>query len=299
MTVVTHYGWKNDSNATNMNFKGSVFNGTRPSFDGTKHHVPRRAFEIFENLTTGYRRSEADPYAEGVAGSGYTPPCFKIGHDKYTTVMDYNNAESWRAHSRRENLLNHVATDSLSFMNKLDDHTTLVRVNEGVSTAGGGLVGAGTFAATLPAHILAGPFAPLTIAIHALASFAVVPAVTGGAASVVSRGLRGFEVDNWHKHFRDFTHSYSENASIARQDRQSNAGLRRAVSDEYAHSHIKDVMNDVDIRIGELLSTYQRVQPGKTAKVYKDAGVPLAGEKALYSRLEEALFKKKNLKLSS
>jgi hypothetical protein len=46
------------------------------------------------------------------------------------------------------------------------------------------------------------------------------------------------------------------------------------------------VTKDIDSRVGELLLKYQNVQPDRAETAYANAGIPLASQKVVLSRIE-------------
>jgi hypothetical protein len=265
----------------------------RVTYDGSTIHVPERVDQLRKSWVTGRSLADVDNYAQGFA-QGFTDTVSRTAesHGKYTQALSYSGAYS--AHLQRERLLNDVANSSRNFILNLNDHTENVRAIEiGARTVGGAGTAASVLAAA-PIHAMLGPFAAISIPLHAGLALAGAGGVGEGGAMIARRARRN-AVENWHERCNNLRHEYAQTADTAKQDRQSNAGLRTACGDETAHTHLKETMKDVDDRIADLLRVYQNVQPGWANEVFANADVPLRSDLAFYTRAEEHLFKQRNL----
>jgi hypothetical protein len=261
----------------------------RVTYDGNTIHMPGRVGERRDDWVLNRPLDGVDNYVEGFAD---TINLTAESQRKYIDALSYSDAHG--AHLEREKLLNKVATKSKALIKVLDSDTKVARVAEGAGKALGGAGTAASVLASAPVHAALGPFAVISIPVHAAVVLSGAGAVAKGGGKAIRAATRS-TVKNFHEDFRNLKHEYARTADTAKQDRQSNGGLLKACGDQTAHTHLQNTMADVDLRITELLEAYQRVQPGFANEVYQKAGVPIHSDLAFCARAEEHLFKLRNL----
>jgi hypothetical protein len=258
----------------------------KPTFNGSSHYVPDRVSEEWRTIKSYYDSQPSNSWARKTFEvDPYTMP----DHNQKSHQYSYEGAahlHNWSpAQRERETILREIPRKSKKFIFDLNDTTNVVRGVEGATGGSAALAGVGTFVA----HVgLLGPIGIATGTVHGIINALGAGSAVGTGTGFAVRALRRSEIEDIHRDFNRTHHRYAEKANAAEQDRNGNATLKSALGgDEGYYEYYKGVAKDVDSRVGELLLKYQNVQPGRAETAYANAGIPLASQKVLLSRLEE------------